>query len=402
MRSRIAFLALCGVSPLALTDRLAHAAECDRTPGICVNAEALWPHAGPARFVAVGATETVTSGQLGFALVATYLSRPVVLHVATPGGGGSDQFLINDQVNGTFLWSYGVSDRLQLDVALPLTFEQTGTGLAPVTGSSGLSDTAVRDMRFGFAYALMPHRRVAPAFSNAWGLVGRLEVSAPTGDDDQFAGERSAVFVPSLAADYRMGRLFAGAELGARVRPTTDLLGARVGSQIVTSLGVGYDVLPRELLSATLEAWALPTFAEQNDVTRDGERPNGLHIVPAEWQLSVRTAPLAGGDLSFQIGGGGQIPPSQETEVTRPRFRFTLGVRWAPLAHDTDGDGVLDSVDKCPAAPARGTPDGCPPAAQADHAPAPAVELRLPLANACPPLPEDFAGLTDGCPERHR
>ena len=27
------------------------------------------------------------------------------------GAGGSDQYAVNDQVNGTFLWAYGVTDR---------------------------------------------------------------------------------------------------------------------------------------------------------------------------------------------------------------------------------------------------------------------------------------------------
>ena len=130
---------------------------------------------------------------------------------------------------------------------MPLTFGQGGAGLAPITGGDGLKDTAVRDMRFGFAYALRARTR-APrpsASGRRSGLAARLEVSAPTGDADQFAGERSGVFVPSLAADWRHGRLFAGAEVGARLRPTTELLGARVGTQLVTALGAGYDILPR-------------------------------------------------------------------------------------------------------------------------------------------------------------
>jgi hypothetical protein len=94
---------------------------------------------------------------------------------------------------------------------------------------------------------------------------------------------------------------------------------------------VGYDILPRSLLSARLEAWALPTFAEQSDVAVVSDmyttQPNGQHVTPAEWQLSARTAPLRRGDLSIQLGGGG---PLGGDAPTQPRFRFTLGVRWAP------------------------------------------------------------------------
>lgn len=446
MRRRIALVAWPSLIAGALLARPARADTCSGLYSPCINDDTLWPDPGPARFIAVGSTETVAAGQVGFGLVTSYLSRPIILHVSSPGGAGSDQYAVNDQVNGTFLWSYGVTDRLQLDLAVPLTFGQGGTGLAPVTGGDGLKDTAVRDLRFGFAYALLPHRRVAPdlpagspaARDDVWGLVARVEVSAPTGDHDQFAGERSGVFVPSLAGDWRHGRWYAGLQLGARVRPTAELLGARIGTQLVTAAGVGFDVLPRELLSAQLEAWALPNLEEQRDVTAPQggtiamATPNGQYIAPAEWQLSARTAPLPGGDLSFVLGGGGGIPLTPDA-ITTPRWRFTLGVRWAPLARDTDGDGIPDAVDRCPSVPARGSTDGCPPAAPA-HPAAAVIDLHLAIAkdvctaepdvvdgfrdddgcpdedqdkdgvpdrfDKCPLVPEDYAGLIDGCPDK--
>jgi len=437
MRARIALASVAASVAAVLSAPAARATDCSGFFSTCVNDDTLWPHAGPSRFVAVGSTETVAGGQVGFGLVTSYLNRPVILATHL-GSAESDQYAINDQVNGTFLWSYGVTNRLELDLAVPLTFGEGGTGLAPITGGYGLKDTAVRDMRFGFAYALVPHARVSDeAQRSAWGLTGRLEVSAPTGDADQFAGERSGVFVPSLAGDWRSGRFFVGAELGARLRPTTEVLGARVGTQLVTAVGVGYDILPRrELLTATLEAWALPTFAEQADINPSAggyvSTPNGAHILPAEWQLSARTAPMRGSDLSFQAGGGGGIPLTSNPGITTPQVRFTLGIRWAPQARDTDGDGVLDSQDRCPSQPAH-TKDGCPAAPAAPSAPV--VDLHLATAHdvcttepelvdgfrdddgcpdedqdkdgipdrfdRCPLVAEDFVGAADGCPEKH-
>lgn len=360
MRSRIAAFALICTPLWLAAARPARAAGTTECPGAispCINDDTLWPHAGPAHFVAVGSTETVAAGQLGFGLVTSYLSRPIVLDVPSPGSGGSTEAAINDQVNGTFLWSYGATDRLELDVALPLTFGQGGTGLAPITGGAGIHDTADRDMRFGLAYALVAHGRVDSgsmlAKRSAWGLVARFEMSAPTGDHDDFAGERSGVYIPSLAGDFHGGRWRIGAEVGARIRPITELLGARVGTQLTAAVGVAYDLVPRELLTASVEAWALPSL-----VSQDPGQPSPF--VPAEWQVAARTAPLRGGDLAIQLGGGSAIPFGGEPEITRPRFRFSLGVRWAPLARDTDGDGVLDAADRCPTVPARGTVDGCP------------------------------------------
>ncbi len=316
MRIRVAHVAAFAAFAVLFRAGHAHAFECSGIVSPCINDDTLWPHAGPARFVAIGAGETVASGQIGFGLVTSYLSRPIVFRVASPGGAGTDEPAVADQVDGTFLWSYGVTRRLALDIALPLTFGQGGAGLAPVTGGQGLKDTAVRDMRFGFELAIVPPAaRVAPEVSagslsgkeRAFGLVARLEVSAPTGDSDQFAGERTAVFAPSVSADLRANRWFAGAEVGARLRPTTQLLSSRIGTQMVAAIGAGYDILRHELLSAVLEAWALPTLAAQADVTTSADTlvstQNDKHIVPAEWQLSARSAPMHAGDLSIQLGG---------------------------------------------------------------------------------------------------
>jgi hypothetical protein len=327
MRSGMTALCVACVASLFCARRV-DATECFGIVTPCINDDTLWPHAGAARFLAVGGIDTVGSRQLGFALVSSYLSRPIVVHLPSPGGAGADAYVVNDQVNGSFLWSYGVTDRLELDVALPITFGQGGAGLSPVTGGAGLHDTAVRDMRFGFAYAF---RASEPDGSqNSPRFAARLEVSAPTGDRDQFAGERSAVFAPGLAAALQSGRFFFGAEAGVRVRPTTELLGSRVGSQISAAAGVGVDLLSRGLLSVTLEYWELLTLVGQNVVVRDsgGYRsvPGGKALAPAEWVASVRTEPLGRRDLSLQLGGGGGVG----SDITNPRFRFTFAVRWAP------------------------------------------------------------------------
>lgn len=363
-----------GVLALLLTiGAEARARECTNPlVNTCINSDTYWPNAGPMRFLAVGSTETLGRGQVGFGLVTTYLSRPVILRVATPGPGGSDQYVVDDQVTGNFLFAYGVTERLQLDFALPVTFVQTGAGISPLTGGRDLADTAVRDLRFGFAYALVPRERIDPwkaaqegGAGKAWSLAARMTVSAPIGDRADFAGERTAVFVPSLAADYRVSRLFFGADVGARLRPVTEFAGARVGTQLTSALGAGVDVLEAERLSVMLEGRAYWNLAEQHDTQQSAfgitSTPNGKTIVPAEWTLGVRSAPVLGGDLSFMAGGGGPIPIG-DAAITVPRFRFILGATYAPVERDTDRDGIPDKVDVCPAQPGPrgGERPGCP------------------------------------------
>jgi hypothetical protein len=348
----------------------AQAKECTNPlVNTCINSDTFWPNPGPTRFATVAGTETVGEGQVGFGIVATYVSRPVVLRVASPGPGGSDQFVVDNQVTGNFLFAYGVTNRLQLDFALPVTFIQTGAGTSPLTGGDDLRDTAVRDLRFGFALAIVPRPRISPdaqAHMGATGaLAARLTVAAPTGDSSDFAGERSAVFAPSLAGDYRMGVVFAGLEVGGRLRPITEFAGARVGSQLTAALGAGVDVISRERLSIMAEARSYVNFAEQHDTAQSAfgisSRENGKSITPAEWLVAVRTAPLLAGDISFIAGGGGPIPIG-DPAITVPRFRFVLGAVYAPAARDTDGDGIIDKNDFCPtrAGKRSGERPGCP------------------------------------------
>jgi hypothetical protein len=380
----------------------------------CINSDTLWPHAGPQVFATVGGTETVTSGHFGFGLDTDYLARPIVLHIPSPGAGGSDVYAIDNQVNGNFLWSYGVTRRLELDIALPITFGQNGAGAAPITGSTtSLRTTSVRDLRFGFAYRLVPHERERP-----WGMTARLEVSAPSGDRDDFAGDRTGVFVPSLAFDYKKGRFFAGLEIGGRIRPAAQLAGANVGSQAMASLGVGYDLLARrDLLGVMLEARTLPTFATQYTPaqTQAGvtESSNSSFLAPSEWMLAARSSPLATRDLDFVLGAGTAIPTG--TALSAPEFRALLSIRFSPKEHPPKPKPVepvgesnfpaaapvpaLDlssGADRCKDDPDTvdgfKDDDGCPD----EDADKDGVDDRY---DRCPLASEDYAGLADGCPE---
>jgi hypothetical protein len=318
----------------------------------------------------VAGTETVAAGQIGFGVLTSYSSRPVVIRSASPGGAGSDQLAVDNLLNGTFAFAYGIADRLQLNAALPVTFWQSGSGVSSISGGLTLPHTALRDVRFGVAWAILPRPRVdletlAESGARPFAIAARFDVSAPTGDDAAFATDRSGVLAPSVSADYRFKGFLVGAELGARIRSTTSLLGARVGSQARGALGASYDILPKERLTVQGEGNLLFNFPEQQDTfvgsSGIGGANNGRHIFPAEWTVSVRSAPFYAGDIAFIAGGGGPIPIG-DTAITTPRFRFTLGVVYAPLGRDSDKDGVLDKQDKCPHEPqVRSFPprDGC-------------------------------------------
>lgn len=357
MRRSLPFVV--ALAPLALLTTLtgsARAGSCDKPlVSACVNSDTLWPSAGPTRFATLPGTLTIAPGQFAFSVASTYLMRPVVLAVPSPGPTGTKVNAVSDQVNGNFLFGYGVTSRLALHVALPITFLQSGSGTSAITGGEDLRDTAIRDLRFGAALAVLEEKRVDRELAKVTGLdlavTARFDVSAPTGDRTQFAGEPGGVFAPSVTIGATYDRFFASAELGGRLRGVSQFAGARIGSQAVVGLGLGGHILAKELLSVTAEARALPTFATQYDTvqTTSGlvSTPNDAHVTPAEWMLAVRSAPLQGGDFVVTAGGGTGIPLGAES-VTRPRVRALLTFAYAPRGLDSDGDGVLDRDDGCP------------------------------------------------------
>ncbi|MGH7282724.1 MAG: hypothetical protein ACRELY_14445 [Polyangiaceae bacterium] len=381
---------------LVLSPKVASAGSCDNPQtSACIDSDTLWPHVGPSRFVAIGGTQTIEPGKIGFGLITDYQSRPIRVHSSSPGPLGTDVNAVNDQVSSTFAFDYGVTKKLELGIMIPLTLGQGGSGTSAISGGDDLRDTAVRDLRFGFAYSIVTPKLVEPEYvkradaADGLGLAARSEMSAPTGDKEQFAGEEGAVYIPSVAADYRVGRLFFAAEAGARIRQTAQFLNTRIGTQLAFGLGAGFDILSRERLSVSAEARALPTLTEQTDASTTAGgimySPNGKFITPAEWLLAVRSAPFRGGDFAAQLAGGGSIPTGGDSALTVPRVRFVLSLVFEPRGYDSDGDGVPDREDACPsvAAPRSNTKPGCPEPPPPPQAPPPPQDFLSPP----PPLP---------------
>jgi OOP family OmpA-OmpF porin len=376
----------------------------------CIDSDTYWPHPGPQRFAAVGGTEIVAPGQTAFSLAASYQNQPLLLDGPSPGLTGTRHVLIDHQINANFLFAHAISRRLQLDLAVPVTLYQSGAGASPIRGGDALRDTAVRDVRVGFAFVLIPRTSFgsepAQPTGDGFAVTSRFALGAPIGDNDSFAGDRAVVYAPSVAADVRLGRLFFGGELGGRIRPVTEFAGARIGTQLTAALGAGVDIFPRRMLSSFIEGRAYANLPMQraDAVAADaaGSAPTTGRIVPAEWLVGLRTAPVLGGDLSFFAGGGGPIPLT-EGALPVPRFRVVLGASFAPSDLDTDGDGVVDRLDRCPSQPGPLSAErpGCPeppaeppPAPPPVIAPVPAAPPPEPVPAAPPPEPVPAAPVT--------
>jgi outer membrane protein OmpA-like peptidoglycan-associated protein len=372
---------------LLLGDQRAHAAECDGPVSTCFDADILWPTAGPTTFFSIGSARTVGARRFSFGLATAMQRDPVVLRRSEAGPAGPVPIAaIGTQVNTTFLLSYGVTDRIAVDAAMPVTFFQTGTGLSTLSGTArDVPTNAVRDARIGAAWALLPISRANP---QGIGITARFDLSIPTGDAEAFAANRGVVAAPSILVEEIAGPFTFGAHFGARIRQGVTFLDKRVASQGYLALGGAWTFDRTRALALTAEAFSLPSLV------RDG--PN-----PIQWLAGVRWAQIWGGDLVVHAGGGGGFRGSDRTDLLEPTWRAALDLRYAPLSVDRDGDGILDRDDRCPDQPEDRDgfrdEDGCPdPDNDGDGIPD--------KADACPNEPESFDGFEDddGCPEPDR
>ena len=296
----------------------------------CLASDNLWPHAGGGRWLSQAPTDTTADGSAAFGFVPTFLYRPIGLRVASPDPEGTIIYAVETVLAASFLAGIGVGDRVELDIAAPVVLHQTGASKSDVVGSDeALPRSAVGDLRFGARLALIQR----DAGQDGPALAARFEMAAPTGQDNAFVGYSTATWAPGVSFDQRIGSLSLGVDAGARLRGAVELGGAAIGSQISTSLGVGYDILDDGWLSVGAEAFALFTLNEQRiqvavpGQSQPSEEPGDPHI-PAEWLLSVRSAGLVDGRFRVSLGGGGLIPTGSDSAVTAPAFRAVMALHY--------------------------------------------------------------------------
>lgn len=389
LRSAFVLAAVVTASPSA------HAVECGGNPSSCIDSDILWFTSGATTFFSVASGRTLAERRFGFGLGNSLQTKPIVLRRGASGPAGEIPTpAIGTQLNTSFLFSYAFTNKLEVDLAAPVTFYQTGTGLSSVSGSAtNLSggpvdapSNGVRDMRIGAAYSLVSLPRAGEV--RGVGLVGRFDLSIPTGERESFGGDAGYVGVPSLVLEDRIGPVTFAGQVGARLRKTTSFFDRKVGSQAYMAVGLAAPLDKRETLALTGEVFSLPSLV------KDGTSP-------MQWLGGVRWSGLWGGDLVVHGGAGGGFRSASSAQLLEPSWRAVLDIRYAPMSADRDRDGIPDRDDKCPdAAEDRDgfeDSDGCPDLDNDKDG----IPDKL---DRCPNEPEEVNGIedTDGCPEPDR
>ena len=181
-------------------------------------------------------TDTLPAGRWEAGLVIDYANEPLVL---IDRAGNRRVELVDDQLTANVLGAIGITDGLEVGLALPVLLAQDGESFSqpgvPDASSAGFGVGDVRLM--GKLVLLQQDTQESPG---GFGLALALDLQLPTGADGEFQGEGFGV-LPRAIVDYAFA---SGPKLsvqaGYRVRPKAVLLRTEVNDTVL--LGAGADI----------------------------------------------------------------------------------------------------------------------------------------------------------------
>jgi OOP family OmpA-OmpF porin len=321
-------------------------------------------------------------------LLLDYAHDPLVLRAAGSDVGSvvSSQFLLH------FGASLAVANRALFSFDLPAALVQTGDD--PTDAASGLSakspsSAQVGDLRLGVRVRLLgpsgPGTHLA--------LGGHLWL--PTGPKNSYVSDGSVRGSPFLVLGGEIDRITWSTQLGVNLRPGKTLPGTSatpVGNAFTFGAALGYYLDSLHMLAIGPEVYGQNVLAQKGKLFDQ-------YSVNAEALLDLRFRPN-GGDWVIAAGAG----PGLGKAAGTPDFRAVAMLAYSPedkverAPVDTDGDGIVDTNDACPATPGPASSDpkknGCPPPPDRD------ADGVLDPDDACP----DKVGVmtqdpkTNGCP----
>ena len=297
--------------------------------------------------------------------------------------------LVDERVVTDVVASLGFFDYLELGVAMPVVFGQSGGDL----DLFGRPDDTAAGAGVGDLRLLLKARFWYPEDADGFGMHVLVPVSLPTGDGERFGTDGEVTVQPTLGLDYRHADgLTLAFNVGWLYRPKATFANLVRGQEI--RFGVGLEV-PTSL--APLSAWGTFFGAYPLEDNRDPVDPSAestARDIPLELLGGLRVR--IGESFSITAGAGAGIGG----DVGAPSFRATFGVAFTPTAivRDADDDGLRDPIDACPEVPEDidgfEDDDGCPDLDDdGDGIPDDVDE--------CPRQAEDVDGFQDGdgCPD---
>ncbi len=360
-----ATLALTSLALTALTPALACAQSGPPYPLDSFNVNRFYVAPGPNNFVMVDGAQVGPDLLPTFGATLGYGHRPFVaddLNCATGTTTGSvcersmnqETDIVSSLLTLQLWGGFVLLERLQIGLNLPIVLYGDGEGYTYLDSTSGRPVPQTAAFAGGFAGLSDPRlslklRILDPdASGNGVMLSAAAWVSAPLGyyvADQRFVGDRA----PNVGAHAIGGFHFDGfrlaLNLGFAFREEQQNIRSQVGFEAVWGLAAAYRFVP--WMEVLVEATGATSFGQRFD----SEAPTELRGAVGFYI----------GEVSFNLGGGAGIVYGAGVPVAHVFGGFT----YAPTPdRDSDGDGVLDSIDGCPGDPEDmdgfDDEDGCP------------------------------------------
>jgi len=331
---------------------------------------------GDNNFVTVQGASVLPSFKPAAGIYLNYAHDPLVLRRIDSGEQVS---LVEHHLQLNLIAALGILDVFEIGLSIPLTLYQTQGAENPDVGvpPRDLEAFTTGDIRLYPKLSILDDPQ-------GFGLAFLALISLPTGSPDNLQGNESVTIEPRLTGEYAITDTFrAGLSVGFLWRPTAqNLFNIDLGNELTFGAGLEYEVA-RDAFSLILEGYG--KFSLESN-TQGEERP-------IEVSLAGRFWPAAGHALTLGIARG------LTDGYGSPDFRVFLGYNFTtPSDDDLDGDGIKNSLDRCPANPEDfdqfEDEDGCP---ERDND----KDGILDVNDKCPLQPEDIDQFEDedGCPD---
>ena len=201
---------------------------------------------GDAELIGVHSTTLTPAGQYAFGLSMSFLDDPLVL---VDDNGDRVSSLVDHRLETQLSVAMGIGRHFEIGGVLPIILSQRTNSIDLISSSRDTLDLG--DLRLVGRY-----RFYSTSQNLNFGI--RADLILPTATDIPYAGNTGASFHPSAVLDWRHGNILAAANLGIRVRGSTQIGDLEVGSAVTWGAGVSYalEALPLTLIGELATEWA--------------------------------------------------------------------------------------------------------------------------------------------------
>ncbi len=296
-------------------------------------------------------------------LYGDYANNPLRLDITNNGTGATD---VRDDITGMFVMHVGAQvsflDRVGIHLSLPVSLMQNGSGVANVGATVtavGPSDSpAIADLRAGLRIRIFGH-----ADRDPFSLHIGANFWAPIGSRASNTGDEELRIEPRLTLAGRGGPVRWSLSGSFVVRSEREVTNLVFGNELRLTAGIGF-VFANDRLMIGPEAYLVTPIRDIPTALGGGSALFAKNQSGGEIYLGASY--LIADALRVGVAAG----PGIGTGPGIPDVRALFNISYAPVTRaaagpvDTDGDGVFDPEDVCPAVPMGPTPDpsrrGCP------------------------------------------